>query len=181
MKSINLLPLILIFIFSCTSGNQRPELPAAVTSNDAVIKGIKGKKFKTDKLALLSNFMADKNYPYEWFSELKDTSAFFKNYETEQMKRMLQFTDDTSAVVTDKAGDNKGTWKVTNESREGDVPGSYIRITFVKEGEPLFPGQTGPSTITYAYRVIGLDEKSLLVETPNMFNNKKVVALMKTE
>jgi hypothetical protein len=51
----------------------------------------------------------------------------------------------------------------------------------MERDESVFPGQVGKATITFSYKILGIDDKQLFLETPNMFNMKKVAALMKTE
>ena len=53
----------------------------------------------------------DKNNPYEWFDEIKDTTPFFRNYEKQKRKFEINFIDDSAAKITDEAGVNKATGK----------------------------------------------------------------------
>ena len=169
---------ISLFIFGCA--NSKTVNPPAPANADAVAKAIKGKKFKTTELALISNLVADKNNPYEWFDEIKDTTAFFRNYEKERMKFGVNFFNDSSAEVTDEAGVNKATWKIDDQPKSDETAGVFLRLSMEKQ-EAFMPGQTGLSTITFTYKVLGIDDKQLLLQTPNMFNSRKIAALMKTE
>ena len=156
------------------------ELPPTPASIEAVVKTITGKKYKTAELALVSNLISDKNNPYEWFDQIKDTTPFFKNYEKQKMKLAIHFINDTAAGVTDDAATNKTTWKLDNQPKSDETPGIFLRLTMQKD-EALVPGQVGKSTITFSYKVLGVDDKQLLLETPNMFNSRKLAVLMKTE
>jgi hypothetical protein len=51
----------------------------------------------------------------------------------------------------------------------------------MEKEESLVPGQVGKSTITFSYKVLGIDDKQLFLETPNMFNSRKMAASMKAE
>ena len=179
MRFFTIAAVICLFIAGC--GNTKTvNLPPAPVNADAVSKTIKGKKFKTSELALVSNLQADKNNPYEWFDEIKDTTPFFRNYEKQKKKFEINFINDTSAEITDEAGVNKATWKIDDQPKSDETAGLFLRLSMEKQ-ETLIPGQVGSSKITFSYKVLGIDDKQLFLQTPNMFNSKKIAALMKTE
>jgi len=179
MRTFTVVALLSLFIISC--GNKKTvQLPPAPASTDAIVKTVKGKKYKTSDLALISNLAADKNNPYEWFEEIEDTTAFFRNYEKQKRKLQISFINDSTAEVTDDVETNKATWKIDDQPKNDEKPGQFLRLTMEKS-EALIPGQVGKSTITFSYKVLGIDDKSLLLETPNMFNSRKIAALMKAE
>jgi len=168
------------FLFVGCANKKTVQLPPAPTSTDAIVKIVKGKKYKTSDLALISNLPADKNNPYEWFEEIDDTTAFFRNYEKQKKKLEVSFINDSTAEVTDEAETNKAVWKIDDQPKNDERPGQFLRLTMEKN-EALIPGQVGKSTITFSYKVLGIDEKQILLETPNMFNSRKIAALMKTQ
>ena len=179
MRFFTIVAFICLFLFSC--GNTKTvNLPPAPANADAVSKTIKGKKFKTAELALVSNLVADKNNPYEWFDEIKDTTAYFTNYQMQKMKFEVNFINDTSAEITDEAGVNKTNWKIDDQPKSDETAGIFLRFSIERQ-ETLTPGQTGSSTISFSYKVLGIDDKQLFLQTPNMFSSKKIAALMKTE
>jgi len=178
MRSFPIFAIILLII-GC--GNKKTaNLPPVPASPDAVAAIIKGKKFKTTELALISTLISDKNNPYEWFDEIKDTTTLFRNYEKQKMKFSIHFIDDTSAEITDEAAVNKAIWKTDNDPKSSETAGIFLRLSMERE-ETIVPGQTGKSTITFSYKVLGLDDKQLFLETPNMFNSRKMAILMKAE
>lgn len=169
-------PIVLFFVIGC--GNPKnAQLPPAPSGSDAIIKTVKGKKYKTTDLALISKLAADKNNPYEWFEDVKDTTAFFRNYEKQRKTLEINFLNDTTAEITDEAGTNKATWKIDDQPKSDETPGQFLRLSMEKD-EELISGQVGKSTITFSYKVLGIDDKQLFLETPNMFNMRKVAALM---
>ncbi len=181
MRSFTFVAVISLFIFGCSNSKKVDlKLPPAAANADAVSKTIKGKKYKSAELALISNLALDKSDPYEWFDEIKDTTAFFRDYEKERMKFTINFINDTSAEVTDEAGINKATWSIDDQSKSEEAAGIFLRLSMEKQ-EAFFPGQTGASIMTYSYKVLGIDDKQLFLQAPNMFNNKKLAVLMKTE
>src|SRR6185503_19635179 len=118
----------LFFVTGCANKND-VQLPPAPASTDAIVKTVKGKKYKTSDLALISNLAADKNDPYEWFDDIKDTTAFFRNNEKEKKKLEIKFVNDTTADVTDASGTNKAIWKIDNEPKGDEKPGIFLRLT----------------------------------------------------
>lgn len=179
MRLFTIVALFTLFVIGC--GNKKTaSLPPAPTSTETVVKTIKGKKYQATQLALISTLISDKNNPYEWFDEVKDTTAFFRNYEKQKMKFAIQFINDSSAEVTDESSVNKAIWKVDDQPKSEEKPGVFMRLSMERD-EPLFPGQTGKSTITFSYKILGIDDKQLFLETPNMFNSRKMAVLMKTE
>ena len=170
---------LLLFISGCAN-KKTVQLPPAPASVDAVIKTVKGKKYKTTDLALISNLAADKNDPYEWFDDIKDTTAFFRINEKEKKKLGINFVNDTTAEVTDLSGTNKAIWKIDDQPKSEETAGKFLRLSMERD-ETLIPGQVSKATITFSYKVLGIDDKQLFLETPSMFNMRKVAALMKTQ
>lgn len=179
MKNLKLLLPVIAF-WACNSSTVQVDLPPAPANMDSVKKMITGKKYVTEKLAQISNLVGDKNDPYEWFEEMKDTTPFFKNYQTQRMKFAVQFVNDSTAVITDEKGTTNGSWSLDDQPGKEDTPGIFLRISVSSE-EKLFPGQTGLSTLTSTYKVLGMNDRQLFLQTPNMFNMRKIAALLKTE
>lgn len=179
MRLFTIVALLVFFIISC--GNKKTaSLPPAPANTDSVVKKINGKKYNTTQLALISTLMSDKNNPYQWFDEIKDTTAFFKNFEKQKLKFMLNFMNDSTVEVSDEAEVNKGRWKIDDQPKSDETAGIFLRLTMEKD-EQLIPGQVGKSTITFSYKVLGIDDKQLFLETPNMFNSRKMATLLKSE
>jgi hypothetical protein len=180
MRSLIFTILTVTIIASCTS-KKKVDLPPPPTSVDAVVKTITGKKYSTTELALVSTSIADKNNPYEWFDEVQDTTPYFKNLRAQKMKTAIHFINDTTVEIADEAGTNTGTWNVDDQPKSTETAGIFTRITIIRKNEPLLPGQTEPSKITFNYKVLGIDDKLVFLETPNMFSMRKVAALMKAD
>ena len=179
MRVLTAVALITLFIAGC-SNRKNVHLPPAPASIDAAIKAIQGKKYTAVDLALISPLVADKNNPYEWFDQVEDTTRFFRNYERQKKKLEIDFINDTSAELTGETGTNNAIWKIDDQPKSDEKPGQFLRLTMEKE-EKLIPGQAGKSTITFSYKVLGVDEKQLFLETPNMFNSRKIAVLMKAQ
>ena len=168
MRSFTIVALLTFFVIGC--GNKKKDsLPPAPPNIDAVTKTIKGKKYKAAELALISTLISDKNDPYEWFDNVKDTTRFFRNYEQQKMKLVIQFLNDSTAEVTDEAGVNKAKWSIDDQPKSQETAGIFLRLAMEK------------TTNTFSYKILGIDDKQLFLETPNMFNSRKMAVLMKAE
>lgn len=177
MRTFAIIAIISGLVISC--GNQKTaSLPPPPASIDSVARIITGKNYKAAELALISTLISDKNNPYEWFDEIKDTTPFFKNYEMQKMKFAIHFINDTSAEVTDEAGTNKATWKLDDQPKSSETAGIFLRLTMEKN-EQSIAGQTTRSTSTFSYKVLGIDEQQLFLETPNVLNMRKTAVVMK--
>ena len=179
MRSILSFIIVSLLIISC--GNRKTaSLPPAPVDVNSVKTTITGKKYKATQLGLISTLISDKNNPYEWFDEIKDTTPFFKNYERQQMKFAIHFINDTAAEVIQDTVVNKAFWKIDNDPKSSETPGIFMRLSMEKE-ETVVSGQTAKSTHTFSYKVLGLDDKQIFLETPNIYSNRKLAVLMKTE
>lgn len=173
--------LLIATIISCS--NNKPEetaIPAKPASTDAVMQLIKGEKYTTSKVALISPFAMDKENPYEWMDEMSDTTRLFKNYLKDRMTFSLNFINDTAVVMNDDGKMITGTFILDNKTEEEEKEGVKLRISYA-DTSMTFPGSSGPMIMTGTYPVAGADEKSLLLELPRTYNNRKVAALLKQE
>src|SRR5688500_17550634 len=128
MRSFPILVIIILLFTGC--GNKKTaNMPPAPVNTGTVAAAIKGKKFKTTEMALIPTLLSDKNNHYEWFDEIKYTTAFFRKYEKQKMKFSVQFIDDTSAEVADEALVNKATWKIDNDPKSGETAGIFLRLS----------------------------------------------------
>ena len=179
MRSISLFIIVSLLIISC--GNRKTAaLPPAPSDVNSVVTTITGKKYKATQLGLISTLISDKNNPYEWFDEIKDTTPYFKNYEKQQMNFAIHFINDTVAEVIQDTLVNQALWIIDNDPKGSETPGIFIRLSMEKE-ETVVPGQISRSTNTFSYKVLGLDNKQLFLESPNLYSSRKLAVLLKTE
>jgi hypothetical protein len=175
MQKLSVLTAVLAFVFvcSCSSKTGTNALPAAPASVKAVLDGLKGNKYKTEKAGTHSVFENDKSI--EWL-EPKKEDKFETQIVDEAKTLMLDFVNDTSVIVTYKDKKNTGTYKADDTAKEDEKPGIKLRISYVDEE---FKFGDGPaSMVTYTYIVEGISDKNLLLETPRSMNNRKIVVLM---
>jgi hypothetical protein len=178
MRAFAIIVILPVLMISC--GNKKTaSLPPPPSSIDSVASMITGKTYKAAELALISTLISDKNNPYEWFDEIKDTTPFFRNYEMQKLKFAIYFMNDTIAELTDEAATNKATWKLDDQPKSDETAGIFLRFTMEKDEQTL-PGQSTRSTITFSYKVLGIDEQQLFLQTPNVLNMRKTAVVMKT-
>jgi hypothetical protein len=183
MKQLIILLGLSLIIISCTNnskGTAAMALPSKPASIDAVLNIIKQKNYKAEKIATLSPFEMDKENPYDWFDEKKDTSSFAKRFLNERLSMKLQFKNDTAVLFIEDNKTIEGTYKLDTIINEEEKPGIKFRISY-PDSSMSFPGVTEPMIMTYTFNVLGIDEKNLMLETPRSYNNRKIAVLLKAE
>jgi hypothetical protein len=164
-----------IIIFSaCSSGDSKkgglPEKPASVKT---VQDGVKGKKYITERVGTHGVFSNDSSI--QWL-EPKKEDKFEQEIVNESKTFQLTFVSDTSVTVMMKDKTHNGTYAINDIVNENEKLGIKLRISYVDEE---FKFGDGPaSKVTYTYLVEGINEKSLLLETPRSMNNRTIVLLM---
>lgn len=158
---------------SCSSKPGTAALPEAPASIKAVQDELKGKKYKTEKAGTHSPFKDDKTV--EWL-EPKADDKFEKGIADDSKTLQLEFSNDTAVTVNYKSKTYIGTYVIDDVAGEEERPGIKLRVSYVDED---FKFGDGPATkVTYTYIVEGINDKSLLLETPRSMNNRKIVVLM---
>ena len=173
-----------ILLASCSSNETKEAketkeivLPGAPSSVKAVQDNIKGKKYKVEKAGTHSLISTDKDIT--WL-EPKEDNKFEKEIVDESKSLQLDFVNETSVTITmkKKAKDTtyQGTYVVDTLTSEDEKPGIKLRISY--EDDEFKLGDARFSKVIYTYLVEGINEKSLLLETPRSMNNRKIVVLM---
>lgn len=185
-------PLIcmLLFITACKSKREtKPEekLPAAA-SKEEVKKIITDHDFKTVKTGLFTPASAGAEAQYGWIDAKADSSGFAQEFLDKEMSLELHFNyDSTGILFYDKVTtlDSNGrviyvpdlfgmTYKVEEGEKGSNNEGISIHV-FIKRRND-FDGQMEELGTTY--RVLGADEKRLLLVAPRSYRDKEVVVLM---
>ncbi len=182
MKQFILLLFLSIIIFSCKNNGEEIEpLPVIPTSLDAVMNILKTKNYTATKIATLSPFEMDKENPYNWIDEEKDTMEFAKKFMAEMLSISLKFINDTVVVFMDGKRKIETTYKLdTTIKGEDEKPGIKLRLRYL-DSTMSFLGVSEPMFMTPAFQVLGIDEKKLLLQTSYSYNRRKVVVLFKSE
>ncbi|MEI9810143.1 MAG: hypothetical protein WDO16_21005 [Bacteroidota bacterium] len=175
-RSILLSFITIILLNSCSLKKDNAALPAPPASVKAVLDGVKGSKYITEKAGTNSPFKDDKTI--QWL-EPKKENEFEKKIVDEAKTLQLNFTNNTAVIVSAKDKTYNGTYRADDIQKEDEEPGIKLRISYIDEE---FKFGDGPATeVTYTYFVEGIDDKGLLLLTPRSMNNRKIVVLMKKQ
>ena len=161
-----------------TESKQKTATPPTPTGVDAVAQTLKGKNYSVDKVATISNFEMDKDSPYDWMDGKKDTTAFTRKFVAERMKMKMNFTNDTAILFTDEEKTIEALYKLDTLTGDDEKSGIKLRVSYL-DSSITFPSFTEPRLMTYTFPVLGINNESLLLETPRSLNNRKIAVLMK--
>jgi hypothetical protein len=183
------LVVVIIFAFTACS-NQEKVAPAAPTTAAAALTGLQGKTYKVEKMGLLSRFKMDTINPVNW--DIKDTSSFYKNYAKSQSGLVFTFSKDSAVNFLNPDGSSffnpgpakmiKAIFTTDNDAKlqnDEEKPGIKLRIVYNDSLD--FGGTKTASKMTQSFLIRGMNEKELIVETGNAFNEQKVVLWMKAD
>jgi len=171
MRKSILLPIAAFFIQSCNEVNSDkkelviPKMPASV---DAVKAEIKNKSYEVIDVGTIDLFNE-----FNWASASKDTSKFYTDYIAERKGFTLQFLNDSTA----KANDEKKIFEATYNLEKDTSAAVLLNLQYVDSSFSFNPGE--PMMMTSTYKIRGIDNNSLLLETPREMNRRKVILLMK--
>ncbi len=164
---------VIVTAYSCSSKAGKDPLPGPPSTVNAVQSELKGKSYKAQKAGTHTLFANDKSI--EWL-EPKEDDKFVKGIVDESISLEFIFLDDSSIVVKTKDKTYDGTYAVDDIVKEDEKPGIKLRISYVDEQFKF--GNMPASTVTFTYGVEGINDNSLLLETPRGMNSRKIVVLM---
>jgi hypothetical protein len=144
-----------------------PKPPACV---DAVKAEIKTKSYQVGDVGAIDLFNE-----FDWASTSNDTTKFYREYINERKNFTLQFLNDTIAKVHDE----KKTFEAKYNLEKDTSTAVLLNLQYVDSSFSFNPGE--PMMITSAYKIKGVDNNSLLLETPREMNRRKIILLMKTK
>ncbi len=174
MQKILYLVAIVALTSSCTSNNsKKAAMPEPPVSIKAVSETIKGNKYKTEQAGIHSLITTDKEV--QWLEPNKE-EKFEKDMVDESKTLRFDFINDTAVTVAYKGKTYNGSYSVDDVTGENDNTGIKIRVSYVDE---QFKFGDGPaSKVTYSYIVEGINDKSILLQTPRSMNQRNIVVLM---
>jgi hypothetical protein len=163
----------IIALSGCLSKKSSVSLPATPPSIKMVQDELKGNKYQAEKAGTYRTFKDDKEI--EWIIPGK-ANEFEKNIADESTTLQLHFTNDTAVVVSTNNKTYNGIYSTDDKQGEDEEAGIRLRVSYIDE-EFTF-GDGSPTAATFTYLVEGIDDKSILLETPRSMNNRKIVVLM---
>ena len=167
---------LLLLLASCSgmvAGEKEIQIPGAPASAEETGKKINGRQYQVEDGGFVSVFMGKEESP-EWSSASEDTSKHFKDYVAEQKKFSLQFVNDSIVKMVEGDEVMQAAYQL-----EKDTSSAVLLLIKVESKENIFPGATGPMIMTYTYKIRGIDDETIYLETPRQYNRRNVVYLMK--
>lgn len=184
MRQASFLGLCALIFFACSdSGKTVPgkaSIPAAPTSMQQVRDGVKKGNYTVEQVGFSRLFMGEAE-PVQWEDQMPDTSKVYRAFVAARKKIRFEFTGDSTLNVHTGSASYPGSYSVdtlVEEDDEEKLNSMKLRISYA-DPEFQFPGDTTLSKITYTYKVRGVDENRLMLQSPHSYNRSYVVLLMK--
>lgn len=185
MKKVSFLGLCALIFFACSdsgknSGSGKASVPAAPTSMQQVKDQVKKGNYTVEQVGFSRLFMGEAE-PVQWEDQMPDTSRMYRNFVAERKKLRFEFTGDSTMNVHTGTASYPGSYSVdtlVEEDDEEKANSMKLRISYA-DPEFQFPGDTTPSKVTYTYKVRGVDENRLMLQSPHSYNRSYTVLLMK--
>lgn len=175
MKQLLLLLCCGALLTACSNNNKKQTtVPVAVASAEAARTALQGRHFTVADVGFQRSFM-DKKEPVEWSEAITDTGKIFRSFMEDRKNFSLRFVNDSAVALTDATTKTDALWSVTKDS----TAGMLLQLQYV-DPEFSFPGQEG-ARVTYTYKLLGVDDQQLYLETPREYNRSQVVLLMKRQ
>lgn len=169
------LSILLTSMAGCSA--EKETIPDAPKDAKAVLDFVKGKKLTVKSLGFYDNFTINDKKEVKWLDIKKEENNMIKEVATEEMGFSLQFVNDTAVTVIKKAASFTGTYTVDEltEKKDDEEPGIKLKLTYF-DPEMSFGGFSSP--VTYAFDVLGLDEKRMMLKTPRTINRQNLISMM---
>jgi hypothetical protein len=172
----------MLFAACSNNGKDNEAAPAAPKSAADVTAVIKDKKYKVEKLGIVSAYKADSLNPVNWKIQAQDTSKFFRDYAAKQMAFTVDFNNDSLVNFMDGGKIVKALYSVMNDTNpqdKEDKPGIKIKLVYSDSME--FGGGKTAAKMTLSMRVIGIDAGSILLESNLTYNDRPLAMWMKAQ
>lgn len=184
MRQASLLGLCALIFFACSDSvtirSGKASVPAAPTSLQQVKDGVKKSNYSVDKLGFSRLFMGEAE-PVQWEDDMPDTTRMYRDFVADRKKLRLEFTGDSTLNVHTGTATYPGSYSVDTLREENDEEKANSMKLRISYADPEFqmPGDTTPSKVTYTYKIRGMGDNSLMLQSPHSYNRQNVVLLMK--
>jgi hypothetical protein len=174
----------ILFAACSNGGKEEAAAPAAPKSAADVTAFIKGKKYKVEKLGIVSAYKADSLNPVNWKIQAQDTSKFFREYTAKQMAFTVDFNNDSLVNFMEGGAGKmvKAVYSVVNDTNpqdKEDKPGIKIKLVYSDSME--FGGGKTAARMTLSMRVLGADAGNILLESNRTYNDRPLAMWMKAQ
>lgn len=179
-NSIKILCLLFIIaLASCKSGDKMP--PTIKTAQDARVL-LPGKTWVVKDVGLKPYEFSSEPNPnsplvIDWFSVAKELGEYETKAKESFGKASIELKQDSVASTTGLELTGNQKYFITDEAKDNTPPGVRLEIT---GGSDAFKDM-GFTEATFTYIVLGANEKTLLLQTPNEINRRKIVLLLEAK
>jgi hypothetical protein len=174
MRSFLFFIVTLLLNASCTNeAKKESSIPNGPATMIVALKELKNKNYVVEDVGFIRIFM-DKEDPIKWTKEMPDTSKMYKDFVNDRKNFSLSFITDTTVKIVDEKTDLQALW-----SLEKDTSNTILLHLKYEDASFNMPGATEPTMVTYTYKIKGIDDKNMLLETPRQYNDMPVALLMK--
>lgn len=180
----------IVCVASCSSNKQTIPPPVKTVAEAKTL--LAGKKWQVVSVATISGSqesLFDKesksatievptSTSLNWLSPKKDkdNTTFIAEYCEKSMKISIALDKDSTATTTGLEVE-KQTYSIGNNSAEDEPKGVALFLTQKSEGT----GPMGAGVFTTTYYILGANENTLFLLTPNKLNSSKVVYLLEAK
>lgn len=154
----------------CNKANSYiPKEPHSVAeTRSQLVKGV----FTVEQVGLGSSSVM--NEPVQWMNEETDKAKAEQDFIADRKSLTLHFINETEVKLTDNQRNIRAQYQLEKDASKTVL----MKLTF-EDKTFSFPGSNEPMKLTYTYRIRGIDENRLLLETPRQYKYRPVVLLMK--
>ncbi len=165
-------PIVLVSSFILIACDQSKKMPPAINSAVDARALLPGKRWAVKDVGLkVISLQESEPWSVEWFSAGGELGEYELKVKEKFSKATIELSRDTVANASNLDLAGAQTYVITDEEKEDTEPGVRLELTGASDAFK----DLGISEATYTYRILGADEKGLLLEAPNEINNRKVI------
>lgn len=170
MKKVGYTALLATILIACgqsDSVKKETAMPPKPASVDAALAAIKNKDYVVEEVGTIDLFQE-----WDWSAASADTSKFYRDFMDERKAFALNFINDTAVNVND----DKRTFEAKYDIQKDTGTALLLNLKYMDSTFSFTPGEL--SLITSTYKIHGVDDNKVLLETPRELNRRKVIVLM---
>lgn len=164
--------IIVISSFILIACDQSKKMPPAINSAVDARTLVQGKRWAVKDVGLkVLSLQESEPWSVEWLSAAEELGEYELKAREKFSKVTIELGRDTVANAINLDLTGAQTYVITDQEKEDTEPGVRLELTGASDAFK----DLGISEATYTYRILGADEKGLLLEAPNEVNNRKVI------
>lgn len=149
------------------------DLPPAPVTLGATKAALQKNTYTVEDVGFIRTFMG-KEDPVEWSGAREDTVKMYREFIDDRKKLQLEFLTDTSLILTGEKTKYNALYSLEKDT-------SSVVLLDIKYADPdfAFAGSSETSMVTFTYKIRGISDKQLYLQTPNSYNDQPAVVLMR--